>query len=144
MSSSRRQAAFRPRDGGSPRRPCFPGGSGRAGARAAGGLAASHRSVRGRDWKGIGRMTREDLAQLHRVLDELAAEDYRLGPAWEHAHELAQAHEGERTFDRLHALCHRIEGDAGNAAYWYRRAAAEPFEGGFAQEADLVRSAAGD
>ncbi len=40
---------------------------------------------------------------------------------WDGAHEAAQADErGEG--DWVHAYLHRKEGDAGNAAYWYRRA----------------------
>ena len=64
-----------------------------------------------------------------------------MGAAWKRAHELAQSHEGEAIFDRLHALCHRIEGDSGNAAYWYRRAGIQPFEGSVGEEA---RSLLGD
>ncbi|WP_346237894.1 hypothetical protein ABDK00_002320 [Niabella insulamsoli] len=41
---------------------------------------------------------------------------------WQAAHEVAQAHEGERDFDHLHAYLHRAEGDEWNANYWYRRA----------------------
>jgi hypothetical protein len=40
---------------------------------------------------------------------------------WERAHTLAQADEGGAG-DWVHAYLHRKEGDAGNAAYWYRRA----------------------
>ena len=40
---------------------------------------------------------------------------------WDRAHELAQADEGG-VGDWVHAYLHRKEGDAGNAAYWYRRA----------------------
>ena len=40
---------------------------------------------------------------------------------WEEAHEIAQRHEGDATADWLHAVLHAIEGDAGNARYWYRR-----------------------
>jgi len=40
---------------------------------------------------------------------------------WDGAHEAAQADEGG-TGDWVHAYLHRKEGDAGNAAYWYRRA----------------------
>jgi hypothetical protein len=40
---------------------------------------------------------------------------------WERAHELAQADEGGAG-DWVHAYLHRKEGDASNAAYWYRRA----------------------
>ena len=51
----------------------------------------------------------------------------------EKAHEICQSHEGEAMFDWIHALVHRIEGDDGNAAYWYRRAgktrSARPVDG---------------
>ena len=40
---------------------------------------------------------------------------------WDGAHEAAQADEGGKG-DWVHAYLHRKEGDAGNAAYWYRRA----------------------
>lgn len=41
---------------------------------------------------------------------------------WTKAHEIAQAHEGETECDWVHAYLHRVEGDLGNAGYWYRRA----------------------
>ena len=44
------------------------------------------------------------------------------GPEWERAHAICQAHEGEPAADLVHALAHWIEGDLGNADYWYRRA----------------------
>ena len=40
---------------------------------------------------------------------------------WDGAHEAAQADAGGAG-DWVHAYLHRKEGDAGNAAYWYRRA----------------------
>lgn len=40
---------------------------------------------------------------------------------WDGAHDTAQADEGGAG-DWVHAYLHRKEGDAGNAAYWYRRA----------------------
>jgi hypothetical protein len=40
---------------------------------------------------------------------------------WDGAHDAAQADEGGAG-DWVHAYLHRKEGDAGNAAYWYRRA----------------------
>jgi len=40
---------------------------------------------------------------------------------WHGAHELVQQHEGEAHADWLHAVLHRMEGDLGNARYWYRR-----------------------
>ena len=48
-----------------------------------------------------------------------------MGPEWKKAHELCQTAEGERAYDHVHALAHWIEGDASNAAYWYRRVGAE-------------------
>lgn len=41
---------------------------------------------------------------------------------WEVAHGIVQAHEGEADAAWVHAWLHRIEGDIGNAGYWYRRA----------------------
>ncbi len=40
---------------------------------------------------------------------------------WDGAHRLAQEDEGPSGC-WVHAYLHRKEGDAGNAAYWYRRA----------------------
>ncbi|WP_156510580.1 hypothetical protein [Labrenzia sp. OB1] len=45
-----------------------------------------------------------------------------LGPEWEKAHEICQSREGDTEHDWIHALCHLIENDPGNAAYWFRRA----------------------
>lgn len=80
---------------------------------------------------------------LDRALTLLADDGYRTGEGWHRAHEIAQAHEGDSLFDRLHALCHRIEGDNGNAGYWYRRAGAAVFDGSFEREAQAIREAAG-
>jgi hypothetical protein len=46
----------------------------------------------------------------------------RTGPGWERAHAICQGREGTRDYDLVHALAHVIEGDVGNADYWYRRA----------------------
>lgn len=59
---------------------------------------------------------------LKKALGHVRASGFRVGEAWTEAHEIAQAHEGERLFDALHALLHRIEGDDWNAVYWDRRA----------------------
>ena len=50
---------------------------------------------------------------------------------WDKAHRIAMdAHSREAAW--VHAYLHRVEGDEGNAAYWYRQArkpvAAGPFE----------------
>lgn len=41
---------------------------------------------------------------------------------WDRAHALVQEREGVGACDWVHAHLHRVEGDDGNAAYWYRRA----------------------
>ena len=41
---------------------------------------------------------------------------------WDTAHGIAQQREGEKPYDWVHAHLHRVEGDLGNAGYWYRRA----------------------
>lgn len=40
---------------------------------------------------------------------------------WEGAHEIVQQH-SDAFSCLIHAYLHRVEGDSGNAAYWYRRA----------------------
>lgn len=40
---------------------------------------------------------------------------------WDRAHRLAQAEPGSEGA-WVHAHLHRVEGDLGNASYWYRRA----------------------
>lgn len=45
---------------------------------------------------------------------------------WEGAHRIAQDHEGDEVADWIHAVAHRMEGDPGNARYWYRRCRREP------------------
>jgi len=42
------------------------------------------------------------------------------------SHELAQAHEGDRTYDYWHAIVHRREGDFGNSKYWLRQVGEHP------------------
>ena len=61
---------------------------------------------------------------------------------WDAAHDLAAA-DGSPEAAWVHALLHRLEGDAGNAAYWYRRAGRRPFEGSEAEERAAIRAALG-
>ncbi len=53
--------------------------------------------------------------ELIRAVDAAQAGD------WETAHAIAQRHEGDDAADWLHAVLHKLEGDAGNSRYWYRR-----------------------
>lgn len=39
---------------------------------------------------------------------------------WEQAHKLVQVHSDPLSC-QIHGYLHRVEGDLGNAAYWYRR-----------------------
>lgn len=52
---------------------------------------------------------------------------------WERAHELCQE-AGSKDGDRVHAYLHRVEGDEGNAGYWYARAGEPRFTGGLEEE----------
>lgn len=47
---------------------------------------------------------------------------------WSKAHEIAQT-EDDAAGAWVHAYLHRVEGDTGNAAYWYRRAGRPAAEG---------------
>lgn len=59
---------------------------------------------------------------------------------WESAHNIAQSREGTKSYDRLHAYLHRVEGDEWNAGYWYRRAGVKIYEGSLKDEwAELVQ-----
>lgn len=52
----------------------------------------------------------------------LAAIDLALAGNWQGAHEIVQEDEQNANAAWVHAALHRIEGDIGNARYWYRRA----------------------
>ncbi len=52
---------------------------------------------------------------------------------WQQAHRLAQA-AGDAGAAWVHAHLHRIEGDLGNAGYWYRQAGRPPAAGRLDQE----------
>jgi len=53
--------------------------------------------------------------------DLLKAVELALAGQWDAAHELAQQYE-DGTAAWIHAVLHKLEGDLGNARYWYRRA----------------------
>jgi hypothetical protein len=57
--------------------------------------------------------------------DLIRAVDLAIAGDWDEAHAVTQRHEGDATADWLHAVLHKIEGDADNSRYWYRRTAHE-------------------
>lgn len=83
-----------------------------------------------------------DRSDAEMALAHIRESGFETGPTWENAHEIAQAHEGEAIFDAIHALLHRIEGDAGNAAYWDRRAGTDFGRLGFSDELDTLQEMA--
>lgn len=82
----------------------------------------------------------ERAALAQRALTLLADGGYALGPQWDEAHNIAQSHEGEALFDHIHAIVHRIEGDQGNANYWYHRAKLRMPDASIADEIQQLRS----
>jgi hypothetical protein len=59
---------------------------------------------------------------------------------WNAAHETAQSVE-DQNGAWVHAYLHRKEGDAGNAAYWYRRARKEIATGTLSAEWETIVTA---
>jgi hypothetical protein len=51
----------------------------------------------------------------------LKAVDHALRGDWERAHVIVQDLDGHETANWIHAVVHRLEGDDGNARYWYGR-----------------------
>jgi hypothetical protein len=53
--------------------------------------------------------------------DLTRALDLALAGDWQAAHAIVQQNEEDATACWIHAVLHKIEGDAANARYWYRR-----------------------
>jgi hypothetical protein len=51
----------------------------------------------------------------------LKAIELALAEKWDAAHQIVQQYE-DATAAWIHAVLHKVEGDLGNARYWYRRA----------------------
>ncbi|HKA90322.1 MAG TPA: hypothetical protein VKE22_21820 [Haliangiales bacterium] len=49
------------------------------------------------------------------------AVEHALAGEWQPAHLIVQDHDGDRIANWIHAVVHRMEGDIGNAGYWYAR-----------------------
>ena len=78
---------------------------------------------------------------IRAALEHLKSGGLRLGAGLDAAHEICQRHEGDDRFDWMHALIHRIEGDQGNADYWYRRSGHPRHPGTVAEEWESIRGA---
>ena len=52
----------------------------------------------------------------------LQAVELALAGKWDTAHQLVQQYEDDATAAWIHAVLHKLEGDLGNARYWYRHA----------------------
>jgi len=59
---------------------------------------------------------------------------------WAKAHEIAQA-EDDAPCAWVHAYLHRVEGDASNAGYWYRRAGRPAGKGALTAEWEAIARA---
>ena len=64
-------------------------------------------------------MTRDAKPTLKPLLFD--AVERALGGDWQAAHRIVQDHDGDAVAAWIHAVVHRMEGDIGNALYWYRR-----------------------
>jgi uncharacterized membrane-anchored protein len=60
---------------------------------------------------------------------------------WKGAHGLVNDDEADALAMWLHAWLHRIEGDQGNARYWYRKARRSPFDGSVDEECAALTAA---
>jgi hypothetical protein len=54
--------------------------------------------------------------------------DAALAGNWQQAHEIVQALDDPLAC-WIHAILHKIEGDAGNARYWYARSGGKDYDG---------------
>jgi len=52
----------------------------------------------------------------------LQAVELAMAGKWDAAHEVVQQYEDDANAAWIHAVLHKMEGDLGNARYWYRRA----------------------
>lgn len=55
----------------------------------------------------------------------LEAVELALRGDWQSAHRIAQARDDDEIANWIHAVVHCMEGDLGNARYWYRRCGRE-------------------
>ena len=68
--------------------------------------------------------------------------DYAQAGQWKQAHELIQKYSDHMSC-LIHGYLHRVEGDLGNARYWYSRAGAEMPDNSLTEELSRLRRLAG-
>jgi len=78
-------------------------------------------------WLKYGRLQPDDASGKTNPVsapkeDLLRAVELALAGEWNVAHETVQQYEDDATAAWIHAVLHKLEGDLGNARYWYRRA----------------------
>jgi hypothetical protein len=69
--------------------------------------------------------------------DLIHAVELAIAGDWQAAHAIVQQDEREPTSCWIHAVLHKIEGDAQNSRYWYRRAG-QSYEAYADAEAELA------
>ena len=75
----------------------------------------------------------------------LRAIDLAAAGSWDEAHAIVQRDESDPTAAWIHAVLHKIEGDFGNARWWYRRAGRmEHVDDAPAAELAAIRAALAD
>jgi hypothetical protein len=62
------------------------------------------------------------MGEMANRLDLARAVDLAIAGDWDGAHKIVQEDEEDATSCWIHAVLHKIEGDAENSRYWYRRA----------------------
>jgi hypothetical protein len=65
----------------------------------------------------------------------LEAVDHALAGDWQRAHEIVQDYEDDPTAGWIHGVVHWMEGDLGNARYWYGHCGRDMAKDGSPQQA---------
>ena len=83
----------------------------------------------------------QEMAPPLQALWWLKKGNLEMGPEWEKGHNICQTAEGTMAYDWVHALAHWIEGDMGNANYWYRGINKKPGAENISDEWDFISAA---
>ena len=86
------------------------------------------------------RASLSDAAPASTLSPPLAALWWAAKGDWDQAHKIVQD-ESDRNSAWVHAYLHRVEGDLGNAGYWYRQAGQQVPKGSLEAEWERIVSA---